>query len=932
MLTFRKWVKLFFLTMLSLLFLTTACFAAPKIRVGWYLVPGLQEYDLATDKYSGYNYDYLKAVAQYTGWEYEFVVESLSDCLNDMRNGKIDLIGNLSKTEAREKEFLYTTFDAGRSFPRLITRADNKKYSFQDYAGFNGMVIGMVQGSFYENLLPGFAASHNFQYQGKSFAQASDIDKALAAGQIDAAIISGMRVVHNARSLAQLPIQGVYFICPKDKPWIKDQFDQTLAKIRHFDKSFDDRLINKYFSDDATPSIAFSVAEQEYLRELMSQEGSIKVSYDPAWEPIESKDPKTGEYTGIGKDIFDLISQKSGLKFQFFAGNSFKDTLEQYGGTVELVSLLSYDFDWADQLNVSLTQPILYGQVFKVYNSALEDECVALPENYFISRRVQERNTKEGKKVTYKFYKDTTSCLEAVRNREANSTYINNFELNYLMDKIQLEKLDVQSIEGFTIPYAIGVSKRANPLLLSIMSRCITGISPSEVNHIVMSKTQKRLEPSITDRVYANPVRYLGGAVLTLLLVGVTIFLYLSNRYNLQQRQVLQDTNEAKSEFLSRVSHDIRTPINAIINMTNFAREDIENKNKVKEELDKISTSSNYLLSLLNDVLDISKAESNKIELHQEIYPFEEYVQSIRNIFNPLCHKNNLNFIMDVSKYPLDKGILVDKVRLNQVVMNILSNAVKYTPAGGTITYSSYWQELTEGLAEFGFTVHDTGIGMSKQFQKIMFDPFSQEHNNPGRQKVMAGTGLGLSIVKKIVDLMNGTISVESEVGKGTKIIVHLTLPMATGEQISSLATKYSDGHKMALVPLHGSVLLAEDNAINTEIALRLLHNFGLNVHLAQNGWEAVNLFKTSEAGAYDVVLMDIQMPVMNGYDAAKEIRALPRADAKKVPIIAMTADVFADAVEKSKDAGMNGHVPKPINKQFLYNTLAEYLDKQPNV
>lgn len=304
----------------------------------------------------------------------------------------------------------------------------------------------------------------------------------------------------------------------------------------------------------------------------------------------------------------------------------------------------------------------------------------------------------------------------------------------------------------------------------------------------MIARAQQRLQPSLLDRVYANPLRYVGLAVLGMLILGLVVFFYLSNRYNRRQRFILQASNRAKNEFLSRVSHDIRTPINAIISMTHFAKEDLADKDKVKAELDKIDTSSRYLLFLLNDVLDISKAESGKIELHPEPYAFAEYIQGLSTIFKPLCAKNGQNFVLDMGTCAPGKGVIVDRVRFDQVVMNLLANAVKYTPAGGTITYLSESRVLADGRLDCGFRIIDTGIGMSKEFQKVMFEPFSQEHGNPRRGRVMEGTGLGLSIVKKIVDLMGGTITVASELGKGTQIAVHFILEQATKEQLARLA------------------------------------------------------------------------------------------------------------------------------------------------
>lgn len=898
------------------------------VRVGWYLVPGLHDYDAIHDKYSGYDYDYLKAISQYTGWKYEFVVEPFAQCMEDLRAGRIDLVGSVSKNPQREQEFLFTQHNVGHASAKLVTLATNTHYAFEDFGKFNRIRIGVVKGSYSERVLPSFARDRNFTYEPVLFTSPAELDIAVQSEQVECALISGLRTVNNSRILAQLPEEVVYFACTTQKPLLRYEFDAALSKIRYFDKGFDIRIYDKYFSNNYIPAVAFNTEEQLYLHRLMQNRETINVAFDPSWMPLEGKDPSTGEYIGIGRDLYTLLAKRTGLRFSFYSSHDFADTVQKYGKKTDLFSIIACDYDWADRLDIALTRPILESQIFKIYTDKEEAYTVAVPEGYYITKALQKRLAQEEMPPIFQFYPDTVSCLEAVRNRKADCTYINSFELNYFMDKIQLEHLNIQSVEGFTISFCIGVSKKAGPAMLGLISRGLASISPTEIDQLVTAQTQHRLQPTITDRIYAKPLLYLGGALAILLTFGFLAFLYLSNRYNKQQRMLLLSANEAKNEFLSRVSHDIRTPINAIIGMTNFAKEDIDDKAKVKDELNKIQTSSHYLLSLINDVLDISKAESNKIELHPEPYPFDEYIQGLETIFRPLCEEKGINFIIDTNQFSSDNSVIVDRIRFDQVSFNLLSNAVKYTPSGGTITYTSISKTLPDHKLSCGFKITDTGIGMSKSFQEKMFTPFSQETDNPDRDKAgPAGSGLGLSIVKKIVDLMGGTITVQSELGKGTEITVNYILPRITKEQLAQIhQQKQGTMANQAGGHLSGKILLAEDNPINTEIALRLLKKFGLEVDVAVNGQMVFEKFMAAPPLTYKAVLLDIQMPILNGYEAAAKIRSSPHSDAKTIPIIALTADAFADAVQKAKAAGMNDHVAKPINKQILYITLAKYI------
>ena len=391
--------------------------------------------------------------------------------------------------------------------------------------------------------------------------------------------------------------------------------------------------------------------------------------------------------------------------------------------------------------------------------------------------------------------------------------------------------------------------------------------------------------------------------------------------------KMAEQANHAKTEFISRISHDIRTPISAITSMTSFAFQDIDQKEKLLNDLNKIRTSNTFLLSLINDVLDISRIDSGKVMLNPEPYPFEEHSANIRNVLEPMCEEKGLHCVFE--RRNVNHGVIVaDKVRINQITLNLLSNAVKYTPEGGTVSYISDSEDLPDNKVRFGFEIRDTGIGMSPEFQKIMFEPFSQEYDNPLRPKGISGTGLGLSIVHKMVELMNGSMTVESSMGKGTIIRCSIVFPDATRDPRYSERLKADEETREDTELFEGKVLLVEDNEINMEIALRIIESFGLTADTAENGREAVEQFAKSSTGEYAAVLMDIQMPVMNGYEATMQIRKMHRSDASKVPIIAMTADAFNEARQKGIRAGMDEFVVKPIEPQKLKGIIRAAIKK----
>ena len=378
--------------------------------------------------------------------------------------------------------------------------------------------------------------------------------------------------------------------------------------------------------------------------------------------------------------------------------------------------------------------------------------------------------------------------------------------------------------------------------------------------------------------------------------------------------------NTAKTDFLSRMSHDMRTPLNGIIGMT-YLTEKMELPQAARDNLGKIATSSQFLLSLVNDILDMSKMESRAMELHLEPYPFEEFCTYLDAVIRPLCKEKQQEFLLDVAPLP-GYTPLVDITRLNRIYFNLLSNAVKFTPEGGTITLRIREQLLPGDRIRFTLTVRDNGVGMSREFQTHLFEPFVQENRDDNSE--MRGSGLGLAIVKKTVEAMEGTISVESEKGKGTAFTIVLTSPCVRKTALAQAKPPADDGGDGCLAGRH--VLLCEDHPLNQEIAKALLMDKGMLVQIAENGQKGVEAFVQAPVGYFDCVLMDLRMPVMDGLEASRRIRAMARADAEGIPIIAMTADAFADDISKCLKAGMDAHIAKPIDPAAFYQTLRKAL------
>ena len=406
------------------------------------------------------------------------------------------------------------------------------------------------------------------------------------------------------------------------------------------------------------------------------------------------------------------------------------------------------------------------------------------------------------------------------------------------------------------------------------------------------------------------------------LLMGLLVFFF--TRYLAVYRQMVAEADRAreeadaasraKSEFLSNMSHDIRTPMNAIVNLTKIAKEHRGNAEAVSGYLDKISASSAHLLGLINDVLDMSRIESGRMELSHEPTLLEEVLDGVVVTVEPQASDHGLE--LEVQKDLSCGSVLTDETRLSQVLLNLLSNAVKFTPAGGTVTLRVTQEDSPRGpgLVRTHLWVLDTGIGMSEEFVGKIFDSFEREDSE--RVRKTEGTGLGMAIVKRIVDAMGGTIEVASKMGEGSTF--HVTLDLERAEKDVEAEASLDEADLTGL-----RVLVAEDNDINWEIASELLGSCGLELDWAKDGRECVELFSASSVGHYGAILMDVRMPEMNGYEATRAIRGLDRADAATVPIVAMTADAFAEDREKAREAGMNAHVAKPIDVREVLRVLA---------
>ena len=877
----------------------------------------------AESQYDSFIKDYLQAVAQYAGWNYVYVEDSWSDCLEKLKTGELDVLLDVTKTDERLRDFDFSAESIGSETCCLYTR-DSTSLRYDDYPTFNGMTVAFEEGSTLEQSLRDYGAAHGFTFNARSFTSSDSMFDALNAGQVDAvAQTNYYDPPEGLTVLAKCDAQPVYIVTSKTNGALKTELDSAMTQLLSYNPGFNADIYQYHFRQAASQAAVYTQAEKAYL----AAKPTVNVYYETNWAPFEYD--RNGQAAGITPEILRAIGKDTGITFNFVLSSSTQDVYSDVGNTNrDTIMAVSYDYRWANQHELLVTQPYLSGSVMRVTrNAAATPKSVAVIQSGYLANQIA---------MVYPNLravpcKNADSCMNAVAVGQADCTFLTDYQASYYRTMDTYDAFTYQPEASITQSIALGVEMNSNPALFGILSKSLQRLSASTIQGILSDNlTQSEaLTPIQFFRRYPTQTALLVG--LLGILIGLLIFFFVTASARKKQnaqlaaaKQEAEAANAAKSDFLSRMSHDIRTPLNGIIGMTYLAQEE-PTSSKVSDYLSNIDTSSKFLLGLIGDILDMTKAESGKIELHPEPYSIDEFNGYLDAVIRPLCAEKNQHFILEEQ---VDGGAvpLADKLRINQILFNLLSNAVKFTPEGGTITYRVMGEPLPDDRVTITHVIADTGLGMSESFQKVVFDPFTQEGRNDSAER--RGTGLGLAIVKKMVDLMGGSITVISALGKGTTFTVVLSFDTIPVQSLMDRAAG-DDGAGTASAPpaLAGRhVLLCEDHPLNQEIARSLLTRRDMLVTVAEDGHIGVDKFRHSDVGYYDIILMDIRMPVMDGYAAARAIRALERPDAGTVPILAMTADAFAEDVAKCLDAGMDGHIAKPIDPDGLYAAIEKAL------
>ena len=1019
----------------------------------------------------GYGYELLETLSGYAGWQFEYVTCDWSDCFEKLKNGEIDIIGGISYTEDRTQEMLFSDEPMGVEKYYLYADLSRADISASDFKTLNGKKIGVLMGTEPEVMLAEWEEKYGLKTEHVNISNNEDVKQKLANHEIDCfvSLEESFWAERGISTITRVGESGIYYAINKNRPDIKEELDDAMRALDEAVPFYTADLYKRYFSMDYTPILTGE--EKAWLR----KHGAIRMGFLASDSGVSTFDPATGEFTGVITDYIQFAADCLGnqeLEFQLVGYDSKEAELDALkSGEIDMIFHCDQNPNLAEEYHFACTNTTWTSNLMAVTNKQHFNENnvnrIAVPQN------------KLSLKKYLAFYYPQWEIVDCDTQEDA-ARLVKDGQADCFVTGISSENKYSKKYSFYSVPLVNPVRScfavnSGNRSLLSILNKTIKAMPVNMLaGALAMYKSSAR-KVTLSDFIKDNffKVMLISSIAVAVVLLTILMLLQKARKAEAAARKAASDTqelnaklqvavekaesaNRAKSTFLSNMSHDIRTPMNAIIGFTTLALSNIDDTDRVKDYLAKTLASSNHLLSLINDVLDMSRIESGKIHLEEVEVNLSDVLHDLKTIVSGQIYAKQLELYMDAMDVT-DEDVYCDKTRLNQILLNLLSNAIKFTPAGGTVSVRvRQLAGKVRGCGQYEFRIKDNGIGMSQEFAQKIFEPFERERTSTVSR--IQGTGLGMAITKNIVDMMGGTIEVQTAQGKGTEFtvcvpmraqteqrpvekiteleglkalvvdddfntcdsvtkmlvkvgmraewtlsgkeavlrarqsiemsdvyhayIIDWRLPDMNGievtRQIRSLhddtpiiiltAYDWSDieveakaagvtafcakpmfmsdlretlmsalGQKPAdavqrLLPEKNAdfkgkhILLVEDNALNREIAQEILREYGFLVDSAENGAVAVEKVSTAAPGSYDLVLMDVQMPIMDGYTATRKIRALDDPARAKLPILAMTANAFDEDRRNALESGMNGFLSKPIVIDDLMQELHKIL------
>ena len=883
----------------------------------------------------GYGYELLETLSGYTGWQFEYVTCDWSNCFEKLENGEIDLMGDISYTEDRAGEMLFSDEPMGEEKYYLYADLSRADISTSNFKTLNGKKIGVLMGTEPEVMLTEWEEKYGLKTEHVNISNNEDVKQKLANHEIDCfvSLEESFWAERGISTITCVGKSGIYYAINKDRPDLKEELDNAMRALDESNPFYTADLYKRYFSLDYTPILTGE--EKAWLQE----HDAIRMGFLTSDSGVSTFDPATGELSGAITDYIQFAIGCLGnqeLEFHLVGYDSKETELDALkSGEIDMIFHFDQNPNLAEEYHLACTSTTWITNLMAVTNKQHFNENkanrIAVPQNNLSLKKY------------LAFYYPQWEIVDCDTQEDA-ARLVENGKADCFVTGVGSEEKYSKKYSFYSVPLLNPVKScfavnSGNRSLLSILNKTIKAMPANMLTgSIAMYQSSARkvtLSEFIRDNYFM--VLLISGIAGTVVLLTILKLLRKARKAEAAARKAASDTqelnaklqvavekaesaNRAKSTFLFNMSHDIRTPMNAIIGYADLASRHLDDPAKLEKYMENIQVCGQNLLVLLNNVLDLARIENDKTEIEYSVSDVEKDFRNCIAMFQNQADSKGQT--LTVTTQLLHPYVYADIPHMTEICTNLVSNAVKYTGACGTI-HCAITQKPgeKEGWCNAVITVADNGIGMSQEFQKHIFEPFERERTSTVSK--VEGSGIGMGIVKKLVGLMGGTVEVESKIGVGSTFTVTIPCRIASQEEAQAKReTGLSDKKSLSGT----RILLAEDNDLNAEIATELLQEEGCTVDRAKDGVECVDLLEKAANGTYRVILMDIQMPVMNGYDAAKKIRRMDDPQKAGIPIIAMTANAFSEDKQAALDAGMNDHIAKPINMNVLVPTIRKYL------
>ncbi|WP_293831459.1 response regulator [uncultured Phascolarctobacterium sp.] len=928
---FAKYVCLCLGVLLLLVCLPLQALAAEGkvVRVGWY--EGGYNITGPSGERSGYGYDFQQTVAAYTGWRYEYVKGSSVELLEKLQRGELDMLNCISYTPERAQHMLFSSVPMGREKYYLYADIEKTGISPSKLYLLEGKGVSMIASSMMETAFSNWEKQQGLHTQHLLASSMKERQSLVAQGKAVAVVATELLPMKQEGLSAVTPVGGsdIYFAINKNRPDLKAELDEAMRRIEQDKPFYAEKLYKQYMTTAVVPVL--SKDEQAWL----AQHGKIRIGVLKGDSGFFSYE-EDGSHKGAIADYIRYASSCFEEQRLDFAVQGFETQPEMIqalkDGKIDMIFHFNENHYLAEQNGfvlsnriMKITIPVITTQ--KQFNENAAN-ILAVPKDNYLAKAYTAHNYPQWKLVEYA---SRAEAEQALRKGQADCFFAKYSMLTDYADDKLLHGVFLS--KPGNVAFAVN---RNDTVLLSVLNKTLRAM-PASVMAGNLSMYDKPVQKvTLKDFIKQNMLTLIAflvliiGLMLTLLhkerksaqeAVALTARLKESQEQLKQALQQAESASVAKTNFLSNMSHDIRTPMNALMGYTMML------KPKIKDEellgyVERMEQSGNLLLSIINHVLDMARIESGRMEVNEVYTRVGIDIEELISVFSVEAKKKNIRLLTSVQ---VEHGhIMADITKIREIFSNLISNAIKYTPEGGTVEFNT--RELPcsrPGYMRIQSEIADNGMGMSKEYLPTLFDAFSRERNTTVGK--ISGTGLGMAIVKKLVEMQGGTIEVESELGKGSRFIVTFEHPIADEAYYKQEEQEAKSAQGAELIK-GKRILLAEDNDLNAEIALFILRNMGLEVERVEDGAQCVSRLEQQPAGTYDLIFMDVQMPKMDGYTATQNIRALDDKEKAAIPIVAMTANAFAEDRERALAAGMNGHIAKPIDVKKLEQVLVKLL------